>query len=135
MTTTPKPTLDERKYKEWWAVFEFAGYSFYKNKKDATSAAKKSKEDVIHVIEYAAIAEMQVEIERLREEVRMCMSNETSATKYGHARDQHNLILQEENKKLREALEYIISYVDYEEGGTEFCKHITEIARKALEAK
>lgn len=59
---TPKPTLDERKYREFW-ICEHGNWYDDKNLADE----EQSEKSLTHVIEYAAIAEMQAEIDRLKD--------------------------------------------------------------------
>lgn len=61
--TTPHTIENEKKLKEWWAVYCFSGYSFFRNEKDAKTEAKNNKTDIIHVVEAKAFQESQ---EKLR---------------------------------------------------------------------
>lgn len=95
----PKPTLDERKFKEFWVnvyiptdrVFDCVAHTTLEQCNNDVFK-EQIREQAVHVIEYAAIAEMQAEIERLH-----------SIMTTGD-RNWDNLI--QENQKLREALEF-----------------------------
>lgn len=124
-TCTPKPTLDERRDElaesfEWKHIDDelFNGVADAESFRAGWDAAKIVFTK-LNPEPSKAIAEMQAEIEQLKSEVDIqdCIINN---------RDSDILNYQEENQKLREALEEI------KDSSCEAFQH-SDIARKALE--
>jgi hypothetical protein len=139
--TTPKPTLDEQKFREWWVTEYKNGESRVWDKQihpELESWIVKES----HVIEYAAIAEMQAELitKRIDYDAHQNLTrklNEANSRivefediKKGHLKVQEDM--QAENKKLREALEKI---AEAERMGYGTQRTYGEMAIKALEEK
>ena len=122
-----KPTLDERKFREFWVRTKDHDYKDVTRDMDRLcldyEPDPEPQEVFTHVIEYAAIAEMQAEIERLK-------SNLEKSLAHWDYKNARIITLKEENKKLREALEKI---AEAERMGYGTQRTYGEIAIKALE--
>jgi hypothetical protein len=146
--SNPKPTLDERKFREFYVneTEHDWGYSL-----DYWSRSQREEHKIFHVIEYAAIAEMQAEVDKLKELTSAHKAEEMFwfkrakeyeaeidvwKSKYNFMVDSAQLNAIDRNKaeaqvkKLREALEEL----DYS-AICDKCLNNQKEARKALEGK
>ena len=147
--TTPKPTLDEREFREFWI-----GWPDGETPEIIKDVFAIGGKGCVKFIEKAAIAEMQAEIDKLKSQVETFKGfGDYRLDEYKkkvdiwkglsdlqgerlHFLDEKIEALEAENQKLREALEGLLELCergpDLSQSG--FLKEV-DIARKALEGE
>jgi hypothetical protein len=137
LTTTPKPTLDERKFREFWLNLSSDGRGFSEKKPDDWLL-----NNAVHVIEYAAIAEMQAQNyqERCKTQTKinqieqMEMEDKNLTKRLAEMQAEIERLVSDINNK-QEIYENAVTNINALEAENKKLRSVLKIFRKAVEGK